>query len=147
MLGHRLRSAVVLEAAGEHRASKAALQEAIALADGQRLRWAFVDVPAALRLLRRDAPRRSSFTDDALVHLAGQMESRGRGGKGLVAPLTERELTVLEYLPRRIRNQDIADDLYITVNTLKSHLRGIYRKLGVADRDEAITRANQLGLL
>ncbi len=75
------------------------------------------------------------------------MESRGHAQKGLVAPLTERELTVLEYLPRRIKNQDIADELYITVNTLKSHLRGIYRKLGVADRDEAITRASQLGLL
>ena len=54
---------------------------------------------------------------------------------------------VLEYLPRRLKNQDIAEDMYVTVNTLKTHLRAIYQKLGVDSRDEAIVRATEDGLL
>ncbi len=56
VLGHRLLSAVVLDAAGAHSASGTALQEAVAMAEGQRLRWPFLEVPAALRMLRREAP-------------------------------------------------------------------------------------------
>ena len=147
VVGHHLRHAAVLDAAGDRPGAQVAAREAAATAEGERLRWPFLEVPAALRLIRRDTDHASAFTDDALWKLSGQLEPRGRAQKGLVEPLTERELTVLEYLPKRIKNQEIAGDLYITVNTLKSHLASIYRKLGVADRDEAVNKANELRLL
>ena len=62
-------------------------------------------------------------------------------------PLTERELSLLQFLPTRMTNQEIADAVYLSVNTVKSHLRSIYRKLDVADRDAAVERAAELGLL
>ena len=54
---------------------------------------------------------------------------------------------VLAYLPQRIKHRDIAAELNITLNTLKTHLASIYRKLGVTDRDDAATRATETGLL
>ena len=57
---------------------------------------------------------------------------------GAVAePLTERERDVMRFLPSRLTLQEIADELYISMNTLKFHLKVIYRKLGVGSRAEA----------
>jgi LuxR family maltose regulon positive regulatory protein len=61
--------------------------------------------------------------------------------------LTDREMAVLEYLPTRLTVQSIADELYLSVNTVKSHLKRIYRKLDASSRDEAVARAVVLGLL
>ena len=65
----------------------------------------------------------------------------------LVEQLSERELVVLGFLPSRLSNVEIAARLYVSVNTLKTHLKNIYRKLDVASRSEAIERAESLGLL
>ena len=65
----------------------------------------------------------------------------------MVEQLTERELLVLRYLPSRLSNADIAARLYVSINTLKTHIKNIYRKLEVGDRGEAIARAEELGLL
>lgn len=62
-------------------------------------------------------------------------------------PLTERESSVLAYLPTYLRSNDIADDLFLSVNTVKSHLQAIYRKFGVSSRQDAVRRARELGLL
>ena len=56
---------------------------------------------------------------------------------GLIEPLTERERDVLRFLPSRLTVREIADELYLSINTLKFHLRVIYRKLGVNSRAEA----------
>lgn len=61
---------------------------------------------------------------------------------GLVETLTARELDVLRLLPSRLTQREIADELFVSVNTLKFHLRIIYRKLGVGSRSEAATIAN-----
>ena len=61
--------------------------------------------------------------------------------------LTDRERTVLRYLPTRLGNREIASELYVSMNTLKTHLRSMYRKLGVESRAEAVARATDLGLL
>jgi LuxR family maltose regulon positive regulatory protein len=66
---------------------------------------------------------------------------------GLVEPLSDRELSVLRYLPSRLSNREIGDELYVSLNTVKSHLKTIYRKLDVERRDEAVRRARQLGLI
>ena len=61
--------------------------------------------------------------------------------------LTERELAILRYLPTVMSNQEIARQLYVSVNTVKTHLKQVYRKLGVASRRDAIDRARELHLL
>jgi LuxR family maltose regulon positive regulatory protein len=65
----------------------------------------------------------------------------------LVEGLTERELAVLVYLPTMFRAPEIAADLFVSVNTVKTHQRSIYRKLGVATRRDAVDRARALKLL
>ncbi|MBX3314077.1 MAG: response regulator transcription factor [Actinobacteria bacterium] len=69
----------------------------------------------------------------------------GRGE--LVEPLTEREVAVLRHLPTSLSQREIAAELYVSVNTVKSHTRGLYRKLGASSRDDAVRRARELGLL
>jgi LuxR family maltose regulon positive regulatory protein len=66
---------------------------------------------------------------------------------GIVEQLSDREMLVLRYLPSRLSNPEIARNLYVSVNTLKTHLKHIYRKLGVANRSDAIEAAESLGLL
>ena len=55
----------------------------------------------------------------------------------MVEALTERERDVLRFLPSRLTIREIADELYVSVNTLKFHVKVIYRKLGVNSRAEA----------
>ena len=61
-------------------------------------------------------------------------------------PLTERELAVLRLLSR-LSNREIGGRLYVSVNTVRTHLQAIYRKLGVAMQAEAVATARELGLL
>jgi LuxR family maltose regulon positive regulatory protein len=65
----------------------------------------------------------------------------------LVEPLSERELDVLHHLAEHKTNQEIARALFISVNTVKTHLKNIYGKLGVHDRREAVVKARKLDLL
>ncbi|EGX54507.1 LuxR family transcriptional regulator, partial [Streptomyces zinciresistens K42] len=65
----------------------------------------------------------------------------------LVEPLSGRERDVLERLARMMSTQDIAADLYVSVNTVKTHLKSVYRKLSVNRRNEAVRRARELDLL
>jgi LuxR family maltose regulon positive regulatory protein len=61
--------------------------------------------------------------------------------------LTERELAVLSLLPTLLSQRELARNLFVSQNTMKTHLRAIYRKLGVDSRDEAVLRARSLGLV
>jgi LuxR family maltose regulon positive regulatory protein len=61
--------------------------------------------------------------------------------------LSGRELLVLSYLPSRLSNGEIAAELYVSLNTVKTHLRSIYRRLGVSGRRAAVERATALGLV
>jgi LuxR family maltose regulon positive regulatory protein len=65
----------------------------------------------------------------------------------LVEPLSERELEVLPLLADGLTYQEIAQALFISVNTVKTHLKNVYGKLGVHDRQEAVARARELDLL
>ena len=65
----------------------------------------------------------------------------------LLDPLSEREQAILRYLPTTLSNREIADELFVTTNTVKTHLRNIYRKLDVAHRRQAVQRARELRLL
>jgi LuxR family maltose regulon positive regulatory protein len=61
-------------------------------------------------------------------------------------PLTERELEILRLLPTHLSSTEIAQQLYISKNTVRSHIGHIYDKLGVHSRDDAVRRAGELGL-
>jgi LuxR family maltose regulon positive regulatory protein len=65
----------------------------------------------------------------------------------LIEPLSERELRVLRLVAAGLSNRDIAEALYISVNTVKTHLQRIYEKLGVSSRTAAATKALELNLL
>jgi LuxR family maltose regulon positive regulatory protein len=68
-------------------------------------------------------------------------------GQQLLEPLTDRELTVLEHLPTMLSNAEIAGQMFVSVNTVKAHLKSLYRKLDVRSRRQAVQRARELNLL
>ena len=63
------------------------------------------------------------------------------------APLSERELAVLALLPSLLSGGEIADELTVSVNTVKSHIRSIYKKLGVTNRRDAVRQAQERNLI
>jgi len=65
----------------------------------------------------------------------------------LIEPLSERELEVLHLIVGGATNQEIAQALFITVNTVKKHVSNIFGKLGVSRRPQAIARARELGFI
>jgi LuxR family maltose regulon positive regulatory protein len=65
----------------------------------------------------------------------------------VAAPLTERELTVLRLLPSRLSTREISRELSVSVTTIRSQVRAIYRKLQASTRAEAVAQARKLGLL
>jgi len=67
--------------------------------------------------------------------------------EGMTEPLTERELTILRLLPAPTPQRELASALFVTPNTLKTHLRAIYRKLGAESRGDAVIRARERGLI
>ncbi len=74
----------------------------------------------------------------------------GLGGKippRLTEPLSQSEIRVLRYLPTKLSAPEIADQLYLSVNTVKTHMRHLYDKLGAHRRHEAVEQARALGLL
>jgi LuxR family maltose regulon positive regulatory protein len=65
----------------------------------------------------------------------------------LVEDLTEREFAVLRYLPSQMSQREIANELYVSLNTVKTHCKAIYRKLGTGGRKAAVQAARDVGLL
>jgi LuxR family maltose regulon positive regulatory protein len=64
----------------------------------------------------------------------------------LVEPLTQRELVVLRYLSSRLTTAEIGKELYVSVNTVRTHTKAVYRKLGVGSRQDAVSEAHRLGI-
>jgi LuxR family maltose regulon positive regulatory protein len=96
----------------------------------------------------RESPRPGLF-----VHLVDDAERRLRGkpalqpDDGAVDQLSEREMSVLRLLGSELSVAQIGEQLYISRNTVKTHVRGIYRKLDADTRAAAVARAKGLGLL
>jgi LuxR family maltose regulon positive regulatory protein len=65
----------------------------------------------------------------------------------LVEPLSEREVEVLEHIAIGLSNREIAERLYLSLNTIKVHTRNLYGKLGVNSRTQAVAKARELGIL
>jgi LuxR family maltose regulon positive regulatory protein len=101
--------------------------------------------PDAFDLAERVGWRAPAAWMDRLRRLVAAGAGRPpAGSRQLVEQLTERERDVLRYLPSRLTVREIASELYVSVNTLKFHLKVIYRKLGVSSRAEAAAKARQL---
>jgi LuxR family maltose regulon positive regulatory protein len=84
---------------------------------------------------------------DELLSAIDQMLVSPSQGDLTDGPLSERERVVLRYLPTRLSYREITGELYVSMNTLKTHLKSIYRKLDASSRAEAVEHARQRGLL
>jgi LuxR family maltose regulon positive regulatory protein len=73
--------------------------------------------------------------------------ARAAVASDVAVPLSEREMAVLALLPSLLSAREIAAEFTVSVNTVKSHIRSIYAKLGVSTRREAVLRAQDRGLI
>jgi LuxR family maltose regulon positive regulatory protein len=105
--------------------------------------------PSVSRRLQQLALESPDRTLGRLATLVSQelAQAPTRESSELVEQLTPRELAVLRMLPLRMSNREMADQMYISVNTLKTHVRAIYRKLDVPHRSAAVRRAKALQLV
>jgi LuxR family maltose regulon positive regulatory protein len=107
------------------------------------------DAPELVPLLRRAA---GAFPD---AYLAGVVEQAERSHPGADAArpdpaldaLSGREREILTYLPSHRSQGQIAAEMYVSINTVKTHIRAVYRKLGVASRSEAVSVARAQKLI
>jgi LuxR family maltose regulon positive regulatory protein len=84
---------------------------------------------------------------DRLQDLRDRLARAAGDSTGYSVPLTTAELRVLRYLPTHLSFQAMADELFVSRNTVKTQAIAIYRKLGVSSRSDAVERATELGLL
>ncbi len=85
---------------------------------------------------------------DTLVTVADRMAAHGAASPPSGdSELSAREEGVLRYLQTRLSTREIAGELFISMNTLKSHLKSVYRKLDASSRSDAVARARAAGLL
>jgi LuxR family transcriptional regulator, maltose regulon positive regulatory protein len=87
------------------------------------------------------------FIDELLRTGLNRVDGAAASLPAVIEPLSQRERDVLGYLPSMLTFVEIGSELFISVNTTKSHVRSIYRKLGVVGRRDAVSRARQLHLL
>jgi LuxR family transcriptional regulator, maltose regulon positive regulatory protein len=132
------------------------LEHALRQGRPERLRLPFALERAWIQpVLRRDSDLARAYREllepdlasSALVHIPVQQAHGGQPAPLIVEPLTEREHEALQHLSEMLSTAEIAAEMYISVNTVKSHLRSIYRKLSAAHRNEAVRRARLLQLI
>jgi LuxR family transcriptional regulator, maltose regulon positive regulatory protein len=152
--------AIARDALGDAGAARRALERALDLAKPEGLLFPFLiaPVPDLLERHRRLGTAHAVLISEILNVLAGRKPVQrpdsegGRGGAqairgGLREPLSQAEARVLRYLPTKLSAPEIADQLYLSVNTVKTHMRHLYDKLGVHRRHEAVEQARAVGLL
>lgn len=98
-------------------------------------------------VLSRHAEAREAWPEKAMLELPAATMPAPKGAYLLAEPLTERETTVLRRLVTNMTIAEIADELCVSVNTVKTHVSAVYRKLPAASRREAVARARGLELL
>jgi LuxR family maltose regulon positive regulatory protein len=140
-------------ASGDQVRGRRSLEHALRLGEPEQFRLPFALERDWLRpVLHRDpelAQQYRRLLEPDLVR-PGWMEARQHPGQAapmIVEPLSEREREVLEHVSAMESTAEIAAEMYISVNTVKTHLKSIYRKLAVTHRGEAVRRARKLGLL
>lgn len=133
-----------------YNASEEALQRALELGNKQGSLRAFVEmggplIPQIRQMLAHGvAP---TFVQRILDCFPESGKSGPSGETGLIMPLSNRELDVLELLVRRYTNQEIAEALVVAPNTVRSHLGRLFEKLGAENRRDAVIKARTYGIL
>jgi LuxR family transcriptional regulator, maltose regulon positive regulatory protein len=142
--------AVALRATGNGDDALSAIEEALARAEPEGIRRPFLSAGRGARELLADHLRKAVshrwFASELLRNLDGADGARVLPAE-LLEPLSGREGEVLRFLPTMMSNADIASELFVSVNTVKTHVKSIYRKLDVTRRQDAVRRARQLHLL
>ena len=126
-----------------------ALQQALTLAEPEGYVRTFVDEgPPMAALLDEVATHRiaPSYVRQLLTAF-GKAGDRPAVNQDLIEPLSERELDVLRLLRTDLNGPDLARKLMVSLNTMRTHTKNIYTKLGVNDRRAAVRRAEELDLL
>jgi LuxR family maltose regulon positive regulatory protein len=135
---------------GEQRAANQAVEHALALAEQDRVVLPFVMTGSAelLETLPRHETAHAALLADILdlVHGSSRV-AKDQSAPPLIKELNPGELRVLRYLPTNLSRREIASELSVSPNTVSTHIRSIYAKLGVADRSAAVRRARELRLL
>jgi len=145
-----LLEAIARDALGDPRAAASALERALDLAEPDGLLSVFLLHPAP-GLLERHARQRTAHAaliTEILSLLAGKRPAQPPAGpRTPLEPLSDSELRVLRYLPTNLTGPEIAGELYISHNTVKTHIKSLYTKLGTHRRADTVARARVLGLL
>ncbi len=146
--------ALVHEARGDIPRALGPLERALSLAEPEGYVRIFVGEGEAMRTLLHHAVARGTapFSTRRLLSAFDQparpASTPAQGAAAdLTEPLTLREVEILRLITAGLRNQEIADQLFVGLPTVKRHIANAYGKLGVGHRTEAIARANELGLL
>jgi LuxR family maltose regulon positive regulatory protein len=137
-------SAVLAEGRGGQALADERLERALALLEATSIRAPFDQHAERLGPLLRRQATQSGAHQAIAVDLSDRLVT---GETAIVEPLTDRELEVLNHLPTLMSNVEIAAGLHLSVNTVKSHLKAVYRKLGVDGRRHAVLRARELELI
>jgi LuxR family maltose regulon positive regulatory protein len=155
--GDRMGSAIeilVLQALAHHMrgdipAALVPLERALTLAEPEGYVRIFVDEGPPMAALLEAAAKRRIASDYARQLLAALVKAEDRTPvkQGLIEPLSERELDVLRLLGTDLDGPEIASQLMVSLNTMRTHTKNIYAKLGVNTRRAAVRRAEELGLL
>ena len=138
---------------GDGTRGRRSLTSALRLAEREEIRLPFVMERGWIGpLLRRDPElartHRRLFTPALREdHPGAPPGAPERATVAAVEPLTEREREVLRHVSGMLNTAEVASEMYISVNTVKSHLKSIYRKLAAGHRGEAVRRARQLELI
>ncbi len=142
-------AAIALRRLGHAEAAADQLGYALALAEPHGEYRPFLDGGAAARSALTVLIRPTSQGAACAARILQRFETRPSRppDNQTTVPLTGSELAVLRFLPSHLTNQEIAEALFLSINTVKTHLRSVYRKLGVTTRRQAISAAGRLGLL
>jgi LuxR family maltose regulon positive regulatory protein len=146
-----IQEAIARDALGDQDAAGRILERALDAAEPDRVLFPFLVHPAP-GLLERHARQHTSHA--ALIwQILGQLpgaskpSSPAAGPARLHEPISASETRVLRYLPTNLKVPEIADQLTLSVNTVRTHIRHLYEKLGVHSRTEVVERSRALGLL
>jgi LuxR family transcriptional regulator, maltose regulon positive regulatory protein len=150
LAGAFLLEAIARDALGDRTAAKRALERALDLAEpDSALLWFLLQpAPALLGHHARHRTSHASLITEIDSLLAARSSARPLPEpRAPLEPLSSTEVRVMRYLPTNLTGPEIARELSISRNTVKTHIRNVYAKLGAHTRAEAVTRARALGLL
>jgi LuxR family maltose regulon positive regulatory protein len=134
---------------GDVPAALVPLARALTLAEPEGYVRVFVDEGAPMTALLEAAvehPLSRAYVE-RLLAASGKPVEPGPKAQGLVDPLSVRELDVLRLLGGDLGGPEIADELVVSLNTVRTHTKNIYAKLGVTNRRAAVRRGEELGLM